>query len=947
MYGLVFTMVGCVGIAAGFLLITSDWAFWGSTLAVIDRCELKFPAGSGFGNLSSVNRCAAVAYRHQGLLVLAVAAVVVAATAALILIVPWVDRWRLARAGRRSIAGAAVRFESLCDASGLTGRRRPRLAVPGLRARIRSAFTIALPGRRPLIVIPAAVAVTYAADTGWFDAVVLHEMAHVRRGDSSWVSCVRWIAWITIPAVALACIPSVFVGGIQVSRAAVIQAGVFAAAAVVIAAWLLRSREVEADRQAARWSGSADGLRCGLLDAERVRAQRGSRWWLRPLARHPSATARIRALQDPAGIQSGGFIDALITGAVAAMAMNASFFVTGELDIVADGWLPERVSAVVAGAVLGFGLTPALIRRAMQACDDGVPARWWQPVSGAAAGIALGPLIAPSTIPAPGAAAVSIITGSGAWDIATRMLLTASAAAGITALAASLATLAVGRGPHPGWLRTAGPAAAIACCGAAALWVLAYLDVGSYWPIERAWLTIVLPGDKWRWLALAYPLAALLLMIPPRPWRPRASTRQALAPPGPAPEGARQARSGAMWFRATARAGIIPLCAATAAAVLALPHAFPHAGASVSELVRAGEQQWWISCLAAWAVLAVLTAAGGISGLARAWISAWVTCLLTGVALVIYGGVTGHFYNFGIFALRTTTPSVWLFYLAVPTSCLAILGGRDAAAATRPRILAPVAAVTAATAAAIVITTGIPGLLPPPQPTPSGPTPTDTASPARTASPSPTPLQTADPGRELTAAAAQQVLDAAGAALPSSWQIDKTTLPPVGHLVVTPAACIPLAEQTFTKLLPAPAAGAARRYKTEPPIIYHIIRFRIESFSRPVPAALFTAAAQALRACHRFTETDSSGFVLRFTPHGAPMHSHVQGWRVDFTTSSGPGGKILGSLTWIVAATGHNLIFITQQTIATATQPAPDDAAISAVLTALTNARGTQPSASS
>jgi len=56
---------------------------------------------------------------------------------------------------------------------------------------------------------------------------------------------------------------------------------------------------------------------------------------------------------------------------------------------------------------------------------------------------------------------------------------------------------------------------------------------------------------------------------------------------------------------------------------------------------------------------------------------------------------------------------------------------------------------------------------------------------------------------------------------------------------------------------------------------------------------------------------------------------------VDFATSN---NRLRGTLTWIVAGTGHNLIFITQQTITAGPQPKPDDSAIQAVMTAAVNA---------
>jgi hypothetical protein len=128
-------------------------------------------------------------------------------------------------------------------------------------------------------------------DPSRFDPVVLHEIAHVRARDVSWVSAVRWIAWLTVPAVALAQLASFRAGTTSRSETGyvVLHAAALVAATVVIAAGLLRRREIEADRLAVQWLGSPEALR-RLLDTSGGPAARGGlrgafRWCLRPLAR--------------------------------------------------------------------------------------------------------------------------------------------------------------------------------------------------------------------------------------------------------------------------------------------------------------------------------------------------------------------------------------------------------------------------------------------------------------------------------------------------------------------------------------------------------------------------------------------------------------------------------------------------------------------------------------
>ena len=280
----------------------------------------------------------------------------------------------------------------MCDGVGLAGRW-PELVVS--LQEMPEPSTIAVPGRRTLIVVPAAI-VTAEEGPRQFDAAVCHEMAHVRQGDASWASSVRWIGWITIPAVILACLPDLLDSdGGQVSAELLARAGAFAVLAVAMAAWLLRRREFEADRQAVRWLGSPLPLRY-LLETGLGQSPGRARWQLRPLAKHPSIPARIAALQDQGDLSDGGFGYALVTGVVTAMAMNTSYYITSDLDYVAGGWLPARVSAAVAGALIGFALTPSLIRRATRARLSGRQATWWRPAVGAAAGFLLGSAIAPA-----------------------------------------------------------------------------------------------------------------------------------------------------------------------------------------------------------------------------------------------------------------------------------------------------------------------------------------------------------------------------------------------------------------------------------------------------------------------------------------------------------------------------------------------------------------------
>ena len=196
MYALLALAVGCVGASAGELFFNGDGTLSTPFESAENRCLLSYPLAV---HLQQLDRCQEGSYRSQGLFVLGCVGGMLLLTAALMLIVPWLDRRRLARTRQfTDIEGittaVTARFGALCDQAGLTGRRRPRLVV----AAVPEAFTIALPGGQPLVVLPVTIALAWA-QPGRFDPVVLHELAHVRARDVSLVSSVRGIAWVTIP----------------------------------------------------------------------------------------------------------------------------------------------------------------------------------------------------------------------------------------------------------------------------------------------------------------------------------------------------------------------------------------------------------------------------------------------------------------------------------------------------------------------------------------------------------------------------------------------------------------------------------------------------------------------------------------------------------------------------------------------------------------------------
>ncbi len=873
MYALLATAVGCVGAAVGELFFAADRTLSTPFLGALNRCSLSYPI---LTHEQQYERCLVGAYRFKGLFLLGCVAYMLLFTAALIVVGPWLTRRRLARAQHYTQTQAVTeRFESLCDRAGLTGRRRPRLAV----AAVREAYTTVLPDGRPLVVLPLKATL----DPSRFDPVVLHELAHVRARDVSLVSSVRGIAWITIPVVALASLPDILdAGQTQVPQAYLVQAVVFVAATILVAAGLLRLREIAADRQAARWLRSPQPLR-NLLDTAEVpagTAPNWSRWRRRLLARHPSVTARLAALGSPLTVRDVGFATALAVGAVAAMAMNTCSYFASSLDYAAAASLPPRVWAATGGVVLGLGLAPAFLRSAAQARLAGLPYAWWAPVAGVSLGLLLGSVAAPGTATN---AVLSVVVGSGFGGVATAVIL-ACAGAGLAALAAGLASLAAERYPHrPAWL-VAGVTVVIACCSAVALVPVRQTSAGLDWHV----LIFDLQATPWRSLLLLYPAAVIALAVPSRGRDVHGLTARAVVSTAITPAGA----------------AVIAVAILMAQGHLDEP---PNAAIALQWL----QENWWVCAFTGWAVLVIVVLARGMAGLARACVTAWLTTVLVCVGSVAYEAVVQGAPFVHFLSGWTNASSVWLFFLALPTSLLALVRIRRPVV-PQPSWLVPAGASAAAAAAAVLVfVTGIPGLLDDPAATPF-PYPCGTVQHAL-------PFLTLDADQVLTTTAARHVIDAVCVALPVGWTGD-SLIPndaPIGPVTIQPADCERLRSAGYLSVLGNPVTQADGNYQMATGALAgtEYLTVLVNSFSRPVPSSIFTAADTDLAPCHRYAVAQQGGTLVWTVQRFSAPAGGVRIWGTDRSTSyRAKGGFVGDTITLVMASVGRDLIIVSQQT---------------------------------
>jgi Zn-dependent protease with chaperone function len=895
LYGLVAAGLFSIGVAAGNLFFLGQRSLDLPYQVAVTRCVRAYPGwATDPSELDQLNRCVRGPSAIWGLVVLAGAVLVLAGALALMVVLPLVDRRRSRWRGRPlHIAGAQQRFDALCDHSGLFGRRRPALFVAG--PPVRQPFTTALPGRRPIVVLPAALALLHA-DSRRFDPVVRHELAHVLARDVSWVSAVRGLLWIVVPAVGIAAIPDLLaVQAVTTIPATVfVEAIVLVAAVAVLAAALLRRRELEADRYAAV-AGSASAL--AELFAGAMGRGRHRNVLRRILATHPDPATRIAALPsavpfpmaparpDADRAARSDVSQAAAFGFVTVTIMDATFTVTSLLDYPAVGWLAPVVACAVGGLLLGAGLTPSLYRRAVAAHQSGQTVTWWRPLLGVAVGVVIGMFISP-VVSVPGQTAFLPLTGQVATTILS-VALVAAAGAGAVAICAGLAVL-MSAGPAPRALR-----AMTYVAGAVAAFV-------AFWPLTsvssalsdpgflRTWFVYGLPAERWPLLFAAVPLAVAVILL------------------------SRRVSTGADG-RSAVMVGVVAFVFAGLVPVLRGHLVRPH---TTDLAIHLNQEGAWISALTGLLVLLIVVGRRGARSLPLGIV---VACSVTGASGAVHfvdGALTGGTGGLTNLRLSVTTPSVWLVYLVLLATPMLVLIGRTAPAdpvparptVDRRRAVGSAGLTAAATVAvaALIIGVGLPvGFVPPPpnalaaSPTPQSAPPTTGATPA-------------SPGRILTDDDAHTVAASAQAALPAYW---KPTPPntPSGDSDAEPASCGPMATDAYIKALESHqrAAGTAD-FGTDSPLVPASSLFvDVYAYDEPVPMSLFTAADAALAACPRLTTTSPTGVItIDYEGRPAPAFGE-QAWRViEHLSFQSRGTRLTGTASFTIVSVGNHLITV-------------------------------------
>ncbi|HEX6684167.1 MAG TPA: M48 family metalloprotease [Candidatus Limnocylindrales bacterium] len=289
-------------------------------------------------------------------------------------------RQKLREAGSR-LDGAVGRIGELAAEVGLG--RPPRLLLG--RAGQRDAFVFGLPGRYYLV-LPTALVVRWRSGA-YFDPVVRHELAHLKRHDVplAWLAGAVWVA--ALPVIVLPLITSMVRLDFSLIAAYLWRIALFMVVIWLIRRQALRSREHDADLHAARQSGDWRPL-CSVLQTATT-AQPGG-WWRRFVSNHPTVAQRVAVLTDPGKVRGVSVVDGLAGGFLTAVLVPA---LSGTLQVLlaktpAYSFTPHIVALLV-GPIAGLAVGVGLWRQAM--IDQVTGERVWP--GGAVLGFVAGLLI--------------------------------------------------------------------------------------------------------------------------------------------------------------------------------------------------------------------------------------------------------------------------------------------------------------------------------------------------------------------------------------------------------------------------------------------------------------------------------------------------------------------------------------------------------------------------
>jgi Zn-dependent protease with chaperone function len=360
-------------------------------VSLVERCRAQALAQhpSGAIAIASALHQASVCYsggeRAEAWWGLLGVGVLIVVAGAIFLAQPW---WTRRRKHLTELAGA----DDADLVRRLEGVRQRAGAAPvvwllqPLNARL-SAFAFGRPGHR-FVAVSGGAAVAAVRKPAAFEAVILHELAHIKNRDidQTYLALAIWRAFVAAALLPLAVvlIVSRVLGEPQllIWRMAVLALIVYSLRNAI-----LRSREFDADARA-RQIDPGIALDTVLVD---LPARTGRQAWLVGW-KHPSGRDRVAALANPAPLFQFRFWDGLAIGLVTALGAAAIHEIVTLLSTTVG--LHWAVPAVIFAAFAGPALAVAMWRRQLREPDTSL-VKGWAPGLGLGLGLAVGPVISP------------------------------------------------------------------------------------------------------------------------------------------------------------------------------------------------------------------------------------------------------------------------------------------------------------------------------------------------------------------------------------------------------------------------------------------------------------------------------------------------------------------------------------------------------------------------
>jgi Zn-dependent protease with chaperone function len=239
--------------------------------------------------------------------------------------------------------------------------------------------------RRRFVAVSGGAAVTAARQPAAFEAVILHELAHIRNKDvnQTYLAIAIWRAFVLAALLPLAGLLTL--SHVPISAPRVLwRVAVLALTVYLLRNSVLRSREFGADARVREFDPdtSLGAVLAGLPP------RRGRRIWHLGWS-HPSGQARAAALVDPEPLYRCGFWDGLAIGLVAAIGAAAAQNIVYIL--ITDGLDGGLIATGIFALFCGPAVSVAIWRKQFLAPETVTP-RGWTVGLGLGIGFAVGPV---------------------------------------------------------------------------------------------------------------------------------------------------------------------------------------------------------------------------------------------------------------------------------------------------------------------------------------------------------------------------------------------------------------------------------------------------------------------------------------------------------------------------------------------------------------------------